>query len=179
MVTHIHRNPAKSGARWMAFLALLTLPVGLWINRERLLNQVRYFNRCVLNPITLRSAGRPGVYDAVVEHVGRRSGRAYRTPVVALPIHAGFITPLPYGTKVDWLRNVQAAGGSTVRWNGRNFRVSDPSVIDASPARSLLAPARWWFYRQLGIRHFVRTQSSEIEERDPMMEPSLTEDARQ
>ena len=40
----------------------------------------------VLNPLIVRLAGRPGVPLLVVlRHRGRRSGRAYATPVVARP----------------------------------------------------------------------------------------------
>lgn len=143
------------------------------MNRKRLLNQVRYFNRAVLNPIMLRTAGRPGVYDAVMEHAGRRSGTLYRTPVVAMPLHEGFVIPLSYGTQVDWLRNVQAGEGATVCWNGRKFKVSDPLVLDAPAARSLLRPAQWWFYRLLGISQFVRLQSSETGEYASTLNPAL------
>jgi deazaflavin-dependent oxidoreductase (nitroreductase family) len=169
------RRSTKANWGWIGWALLPALFLGLWMNRKRLLNQVRYFNRGVLNPMMLRTAGRPGVYDAVVEHAGRRSGALYRTPVVAMPLDEGFVIPLPYGTQVDWLRNVQAAEGATVRWNGRGFRVSDPLVLDATTARSLLRPSQWWFYRLLGISHFVRLKSSETEEYASTWNPTFAE----
>jgi hypothetical protein len=48
---------------------------------------IRRFNRLFLNPLMLFAAGRlRRSYPAVVHHVGRHSGRAYRTPVVAQPV---------------------------------------------------------------------------------------------
>ena len=86
---------------------------------DRRNRRIRRFNRAILNPLMLRVADRfHGTYPAVVHHVGRRSGRRYRTPVVAQPIRGGFVIPLPYGTDTDWCRNVRAAGHFTHRASG-------------------------------------------------------------
>ena len=77
-------------------------------------NAVRVFNKHVLNPAMLTLAGRKHWYAAVIRHTGRRSGKSYATPVVADRVADGFILPLPYGTGVDWLRNVLAAGSATI-----------------------------------------------------------------
>jgi len=84
-------------------------------------NAVRVFNKYVLNPAMLNLAGRKHWYAALIRHTGRRSGKHYATPVVADRFADGFILPLPYGTGVDWLRNVLAAGRATVRVGGENF----------------------------------------------------------
>ncbi len=62
--------------------------------RGTLLEWVRRFNKAIFNRLILTFAGRH-VY-AVVHHVGRRSGHAYTTPVVAVPIADGFIIPLTF-----------------------------------------------------------------------------------
>jgi hypothetical protein len=47
-----------------------------------------------------------------------RSGKDYATPVVADHVGDGIILPLPYGTGVDWLSSVLAAGrGYHCRWS--------------------------------------------------------------
>jgi deazaflavin-dependent oxidoreductase (nitroreductase family) len=46
---------------------------------------------------------------AVIHHVGRRSGRAYRTPVVAFHAGTGFVVPMTYGRDVDWAHNIVRA----------------------------------------------------------------------
>jgi len=75
---------------------------------------------------------------ASVEHRGRRSGRRYRTPVVAFTTATGYVSPLPYGTDTDWCLNVCAAGLCTLRLGGRDVAVSNPRVVDAATALPLL-----------------------------------------
>ena len=80
---------------------------------------------------------------AVVSHCGRKSGRAYRTPVTALRTRTGFIIPLGYGRDVDWVLNLLAAGGGTLTRAGQNYAVSGPQVVDgAAVAASLPAAVR-------------------------------------
>src|SRR5438270_13992740 len=66
-----------------------------------------------------------------VLHRGRRSGRAYETPVAARRVADGFIIALAFGAQVDWHRNLEAAGGGGIRWRGRDYEVSGPEVLDA------------------------------------------------
>jgi deazaflavin-dependent oxidoreductase (nitroreductase family) len=92
------------------------------ISRERVMERIRHFNRKILNPFTLSFAGRRGsIYTAFV-HEGRRTGKNYATPVLVYRQGDAFVAPLPYGEHVDWLRNVQAAGGCTVIWQGQAYR---------------------------------------------------------
>lgn len=65
-----------------------------------------------------------------IHHTGRTSGRLRATPVVTERVTDGFITPLPYGTDVDWLRNVLAAGQAAITVGGRTFDVANPRIID-------------------------------------------------
>jgi deazaflavin-dependent oxidoreductase (nitroreductase family) len=67
------------------------------------------FNRRFTNKLTLKVAGYlPGF--AIVSHVGRKSGRTYRTPVNAFRTDDGYIIALTYGSESDWVKNVLAAG---------------------------------------------------------------------
>jgi len=85
------------------------------------------FNRVVTNPIQRRYAGRiPPL--AIVEHVGRKTGRRYRTPVTARVKGDVVEIRLPYGTDRDWVRNLEAAGGGVIERRGRKLRVVDPQV---------------------------------------------------
>jgi deazaflavin-dependent oxidoreductase (nitroreductase family) len=71
---------------------------------------------------------------AVVQHVGRKSGRHYRTPVVAFRTATGFVIPMTYGRDVDWARNlVKARGGSLVQM-GRHFALRNPHVVGGAAA---------------------------------------------
>lgn len=86
------------------------------------------FNRRVTNPLQRLSAGwAPGM--GILEHVGRKSGKRYRTPLTVYPTRDGVAILLTYGPDRDWLKNVIAAGGGRVtRW-GRSFEVRDPRVV--------------------------------------------------
>ncbi len=104
---------------------------------------VRQFNKRTLNPAILNFAGSPLSPYVVVHHVGRRSGQTYSTPVSARPIPDGFIIPLPYGSNVDWCRNVLAAGRCTVAWNGNDYPVGEPEVMDLASVLPLVPLPRW------------------------------------
>jgi deazaflavin-dependent oxidoreductase (nitroreductase family) len=96
--------------------------------RQRVVDRMRGINRHVTNPIMLTFAGRR-VY-AVARHVGRRSGRNYRTPVLAVPSGEGVIIPLPYGSSGDWSPNVAAAQGCQLEWNGKEYVMVEPRLVD-------------------------------------------------
>jgi len=84
---------------------------------------------------------------SVVHHKGRKSGKAYRTPVLALLVKGGIVTPLPYGTDVDWCLNVMAAGSCELTVFGRRVKVKNPRVVDADTALPRLP-----FFLRPGLR---------------------------
>ena len=93
----------------------------------------------------------------VIEHRGRRSGKVFRTPVVVKPTNDGFVVPMPYGERTDWYRNVLAAGGGVIRWNGRQYRVGDPEVVrDAATTEPSFGPFERSMMRRFGINLAVR-----------------------
>jgi deazaflavin-dependent oxidoreductase (nitroreductase family) len=85
------------------------------------------FNRRFTNRLTLRIAGYlPGF--AIVNHVGRKSGRAYRTPINAFRTDGGYIIALTYGSESDWVKNVLAAGSCELQTRGRRVRLFNPRI---------------------------------------------------
>jgi deazaflavin-dependent oxidoreductase (nitroreductase family) len=84
---------------------------------------------------------------AVVQHVGRRSGKAYRTPVLALVVEGVIVTPLPYGTDIDWCRNVVTAGRYELEVLGRRIEMENPRIVDAATALPMLP-----FFLRPGLR---------------------------
>lgn len=120
---------------------------------------VRSFNKHVLNPAMMHLAGRRYWYAAVMRHTGRRSGRHYATPVVADRVANGFIVPLPYGTDVDWLRNVQASGEAAVSIGGHTYDVVEPEIIDAATAGPQLSSGRRRIFQTFGIERFVKLKA--------------------
>jgi hypothetical protein len=55
---------------------------------------MRRINRAFTNPVMRTVAGAMAPL-AIVEHLGRGSGRRYRTPVLAFPTDEGYLTPYP------------------------------------------------------------------------------------
>jgi deazaflavin-dependent oxidoreductase (nitroreductase family) len=117
---------------------------------------VRTFNKYVLNPAMLQPAGSKHWYAAVIRHTGRRSGKQYATPVVADRVADGFILPLPYGTDVDWLRNVRSAGAATIKVGGETFNVVAPEIIDAQTAAPQLSSKHRRVFERFGVAKFVK-----------------------
>src|SRR4051812_25980471 len=99
--------------------------------------RLRAFNKRFFNPLMLKLAGKKYVPIAVVRHVGRRSGKPFETPVMARPVRGGFVIALIYGSDVDWYRNVMAAGGAIMRWQGRERAIAKPEPADSKKAMPL------------------------------------------
>jgi deazaflavin-dependent oxidoreductase (nitroreductase family) len=109
------------------------------------------------SPVTMPLAGkRWNPIFAVVEHRGRKTGRAYATPVAARRIPGVFVIALAFGAQVDWYRNLVAAGGATIRWRGRTYRVSAPERIDAETALGTFLPIQRVALRIGGVDGYVR-----------------------
>ena len=70
----------------------------------------------------------------ILEHVGRRSGRVYRTPLTVFPTDDGVAILLTYGPDRDWLKNLNAAGAGRLRRHGRTVHVRDPRVVSRDQA---------------------------------------------
>ncbi|MGA8254611.1 MAG: nitroreductase family deazaflavin-dependent oxidoreductase [Mycobacterium sp.] len=108
------------------------------------------------NPAEMALAGHRYWYAAVIEHTGRKSGKRYRTPVVALRVGDGILVGLPYGSGVDWLRNVLAAGSATITDKGRSYSVVRPEVIDAAAAEPQLSPWWRWILHATNVDSYVK-----------------------
>ncbi|CQD10372.1 deazaflavin-dependent nitroreductase family protein [Mycobacterium europaeum] len=109
------------------------------------------FNRHVTNPVQRLWAGWLPPYG-IVEHVGRRSGTLYRTPVTVFGADVdgkpGVAIMLTYGPDRDWLKNLTAAGGGRMRRNGKDFGITDPRVVSKAEAAQHVNPrARGIFAR--------------------------------
>lgn len=91
------------------------------------------FNRHVTNPIQRLWAGwAPGF--AILEHVGRRSGKRYRTPLNVFSTDDGVAILLTYGPNRDWLKNLTSAGHGRMQRYGKSFEVTDPRVMPKAVA---------------------------------------------
>src|SRR5438874_9010327 len=91
----------------------------------------------ILNRLVTRIAGKGHVpLYVLLRHRGRRSGRAYATPVVGMRVPGGYAIPMAFGEGADWYRNIVAAGGATLRKDGTEHQLRDPAAIDPDSATS-------------------------------------------
>src|SRR5580704_6722460 len=86
------------------------------------------FNIAVTNRITSLFAGwLPGF--GILTHVGRRSGKVYRTPVNVFRAPNGFIVALTYSSQSEWVKNVLAAGSCELKTVVRKYRLVASKVV--------------------------------------------------
>jgi deazaflavin-dependent oxidoreductase (nitroreductase family) len=91
------------------------------------------FNRYVTNPIQRMWAGWAPTMG-ILEHVGRKSGKPYRTPLTVFSTDDGVAILLTYGPDRDWLKNITSAGGGRMRRYGKTFELTEPRVMPKAEA---------------------------------------------
>jgi deazaflavin-dependent oxidoreductase (nitroreductase family) len=112
----------------------------------------------VINPWVLRVAGRvpPAV---VLHHVGRKSGKEYRTPVVAFAARPEqeilAVVPLPWGSNTDWVRNTMSSGTARLTRGGSDYLVKDVRVVPAYEVVDWLTRVPSMLLSALGIEEFL------------------------
>jgi deazaflavin-dependent oxidoreductase (nitroreductase family) len=116
---------------------------------QKFLDGIRIFNKHILNRITLKFAQKGKGPFSIMNHIGRKSGRIYQTPVLASYVNEIVIIPLSYGENVDWLHNVQACSGCEIHWRDKWVRAGHPMVIDSKEAYQILPE-----HRKKNIRTF-------------------------
>ena len=105
------------------------------------------FNPYFTNPIQRLWAGWAPTMG-ILEHVGRKSGKPYRTPLNVFSTDDGVAIMLTYGPNRDWLKNVVAADGARMRRHGKMLELTDPVLMPkAEAARSVKDPWRPIFAR--------------------------------
>jgi len=93
----------------------VAMPLPRWLAR---------INKRVFNPREIRRGVRP-----VLTHVGRSSGRTYRTPLDAHALPDGYLFFPLYGPRTDWVRNVLAAGGARLSIDGEEMQLESPRMV--------------------------------------------------
>jgi deazaflavin-dependent oxidoreductase (nitroreductase family) len=103
------------------------------------------FNRHVTNRFWRLCAGRIPAHG-ILEHVGRRSGKPYRTPLMVFNADVngqpGLAIMLSYSPDRDWLKNQKAAGNAGMRRYGKTIGVADPQVVTTAEAAQHVSK-RW------------------------------------
>jgi deazaflavin-dependent oxidoreductase (nitroreductase family) len=141
----------------ISVLAILAAPILLIRFRKR---WVAAFNLVVTNRITSRFAARlPGF--GILTHVGRNSGRVYRTPVNVFRAPEGFLIALTYGRESEWVRNVVTAGGCKLETRGVQYQLSAPIIVHDPTRRRFPVPVRI-VLRLIGADDFMQLSNSQL-----------------
>ncbi len=120
------------------------------------------FTTKIFNPIARRSAGKPGSPFALIQHVGRKSGTTYSTPLIVRLLPNGLLLTLTYGPEVDWYRNVVAADRCTIIWNGQTYALHGIEPVAVAIAlRSFPLPLRLVLQLR-GTRDFVKMTFDDV-----------------
>jgi deazaflavin-dependent oxidoreductase (nitroreductase family) len=114
-------------------------------------------NRYVANPVIRLFAGRVPPL-AVLAHHGRRSGKRYRTPIMAFPAEGGYIIALVYGRDTDWERNLRAGGGE-LTYRGGTCEVGNARLVDPAHATPHLPRNVRFLLPRFGVHDFLRVDS--------------------
>jgi deazaflavin-dependent oxidoreductase (nitroreductase family) len=94
----------------------------------------------------------------VLEHVGRKSGIVRRTALMAFHRERDrWVIALTYGTDVQWLRNVLAAGHFRLQSRGRWIEVAHPRQFRDTSRSSVPWIVRPWL-AILGVSDFVEAR---------------------
>ena len=117
---------------------------------------VRTFVKRVVNPVLRNATRLPFGPFALLRHVGRKSGKAYETPIMVWRVADGFIIELTYGRQVDWLRNLQAASQGTLRWRRREYAFHTSVFVDEETGLRALPPPISFIFRTIGGHEFVK-----------------------
>ncbi len=112
------------------------------------------FNRRVTNPIQRRWAGVIPLHG-IIEHVGRRSGRVYRTPVLAFVQGDRVAFLVGYGLQSDWVRNLLKAGQGGLEHRRRHYTMTDVTLVHSPDGRAFLPLAMRLLTRVFGLGDVV------------------------
>ena len=105
---------------------------------------IRPFTTHVFNPISRRFAKwLPGF--AILGYRGRKSGKHYRTPMNVFRHGDDWVFALTYGSDVQWVKNVLAAGEATLEIRRSKVHLVEPELI-VDPERRLMP---------FGVRHVL------------------------
>jgi len=114
---------------------------------------VTRFNKKYLNQVLVHLAGHGWFVE--LEHVGRRSGRTFRIPIMAFD-HGDVVTiALTYGSGVDWLANLRAAGGGRMRLRDELLVLGAPATLPEAEGRARMPQPPRLLLPLLGCRDYV------------------------
>ncbi len=112
----------------------------------RVPRRIAKFNKRVTNPAArMITPWLPNL--ATLEHVGRKTGKRYRTPLLVFETQDGYAVLVGYGLQTDWLKNVLAGGPTVLRKRGRAVTLVNPRVVSKAESAAFVVPRSRLLYR--------------------------------
>ena len=119
---------------------------------------LRPFTTRFVNPLSRRFAGwLPGF--GLLTYAGRKTGRRYTTPINVFERGNLYVFALTYGSELNWVRNVLAAGGCEIRTRGRDIRLVEPELLVDPAGRLVPLPVRL-FLRLNRVTEYLRMRAA-------------------
>jgi deazaflavin-dependent oxidoreductase (nitroreductase family) len=122
--------------------------------RRTRIRVLRPFTTHVFNPISRRFVQwLPGF--AILIYRGRKSGKTYRTPINLFRDGDAYVFALTYGSDVQWVRNVVAAGEADALIRRHMIHLTHPELFVDPSRRSVPFPVRQ-FLGFMRVSEFLR-----------------------
>lgn len=103
------------------------MPAPRWLARFNL-----HVTNRILGPLALYT---PGM--GVIVHVGRKTRRVHRTPVLIFRQAKHFVIALTYGRESEWVRNVIAQNGCVLETQGKSAQLTSPYLYRDDKRRAM------------------------------------------
>lgn len=142
---------ARILAHWLSLFLLFGAPMGDNGEMNGFFQATLRRITQATRPIAMRSAGTERSTTSIIRHVGRRSGRTYETPVVAVAHDDSFLIAIPYGERTDWTKNVLASGKATIVSRGQSFEVERPRVVPMNEATGYFGLKEQKLHRRFAV----------------------------
>jgi len=126
--------------------------------KQQLLNRIRVINKHFTNKILIHFSGKKFGHFVILSHVGRKTGNLYRIPIIAEPFKNGFVIALTYGKKVDWVDNVIAKGGCSIRWKNKDYFLINPEYVDQEIGVMVFPAIFRAGLKKMGIQYYLRLE---------------------
>lgn len=114
---------------------------------------VTQLNKKYVNKVLVHLTGHGWFVE--LEHVGRRSGRTFRVPIMAFDHGDAVTVALTYGPGVDWLANLRAAGGGRMHLRGDLLTLGAPVTVPEVEGRRRVPQPPRAMLPVLGCHDFV------------------------
>jgi len=137
----------------------IRIAAGMRRGDQAVIDAKRHRNKRFANKMvsSVGRAGQAGSIFAVIDYIGRRSGRRFTTPVRVVERADGFIIPLTYGPRTSWYLNLQSRPAQ-LHWQGRTIPVGNPTLVSTSTVTDQLPlPSRFLLWLD-GTDQCVRIQ---------------------